>query len=441
LSSADWLSISPRRLLFLAAVLHIVLTVVITLVGKSNVIPQTFDTNGIGIAFALDSASYREEASRMAAMLRAGKFREWANYQAHLATFHVRLYSISYALFGKFLGEGVLAAEPINLIYYLAIVVLTYFVGGVVFSWSVGRASAVVVGLWPSLLLFSTQLLREPLFIAAFLLLLLSLVLCIKRTQLLSLKQAVGGAVAGMFALFLILLARSTMWEIVIVITITGALLCFVTQLLERRFNLQKTIAVFLICLAAFVLPKIMVGRTVTDRAERLMYLQAAVESGSTAPWTRKAQQIGLIRRRFAAVYASAGSNLDTDVQINGVGDAVRYLPRALAIGLFAPFPPMWFTRGIKVGLTGRVVTGVEMLGLYLIFALACLTVFRERRNLLVWFLFAGSVFASVALAYVVVNVGALYRMRYPYYIPIILLAVAGLCGLRKKLPDETPLA
>jgi hypothetical protein len=441
LSSADWLSISPLRLLFLAAVLHIVLTVVITVVGKSEIVPHTFDTNGIGIAFALDSASYREEASRMATMLRAGEVSEWANYQPHLATFHARLYSISYALFGKVLGEGVLAAEPINLIYYLAIVILTYSIGGVVFSWSVGRASAVVVGLWPSLLMFSTQLLREPLFIAAFLLLLLSLILCIKRTQLLSLKQAIGGAVAGMFALFLILLARSTMWEIVIVITITGALLCFLTQLMERRFNLQKTIAILLISFAAFVLPKIMVGRTVTDRAERLMYSQATVESASPALWTRKAQQIGFIRQRFVTAYTSAGSNLDTDVQINGVGDAVRYLPRAVAIGLFAPFPRMWFTRGVKVGLTGRVVTGVEMLGLYLMFALACLNVFRERTNLLVWFLFGSSVFASVALAYVVVNVGALYRMRYPYYIPIILLAVAGFCSLRKKLPNETPLA
>ncbi len=438
MSFADWLSISPRRLLILAAVLHVVLTVVITLVGKSKIVPHTFDTNGIGIAFALDSASYREEASQMAAMLRAGKFREWANYQPQLATFHARLYSISYALFGKVLGEGVLAAEPINLLYYLSIVVLTYFIGGVVFSWSVGRASAVVVGLWPSLLMFSTQLLRDPLFIGAFLLLLLSLILCIKRTQLLSLKQAVGIGVAGMFALFLILLARSTMWEIVIVITITGALLCFLTQIMARRFNLQKTIAILMICFAAFVLPKIMVGRTVTDRAERLMYSRATGESGSTAPWTRKAQQIGFIRQRFVAAYTSAGSNLDTDVQINGFGDAVRYLPRAVAIGLFAPFPQMWFTRGTKVGLTGRIMTGVEMLGLYLMFALACLNVFRERRNLLVWFLFGGSVFATVALAYVVVNAGALYRMRYPYYIPIILLAVASLCSLRKKLPNET---
>lgn len=80
------------------------------------------------------------------------------------------------------------------------------------------------------------------------------------------------------------------------------------------------------------------------------------------------------------------------------------------------------------------------MLGLYSMLALACVTVFRERKNLLVWFLFGGSLFASVALAYVVVNVGALYRMRYPYYIPIIILAVAGLCRLRKKLPNETPL-
>ena len=230
---ADWLSISPRRLLLLAAVLHITLAVVITVVGKLKVDPHTFDNNGVGIAFALDSVSYRDEALKMAALLREGKIRDWANYRAPLATFHARIYSISYALLGRVLGEGILGVEPVNLLYYLSILVLTYFVGAFTFSPSVGRVAAVVVALWPSLLIFTTQLLRDPLFICAFLLLLLILTICIR--QPLSFKQAVICSASGIAAVFLIILVRSTMWEVIVATVLLAALLCFAVQISKRR--------------------------------------------------------------------------------------------------------------------------------------------------------------------------------------------------------------
>jgi 4-amino-4-deoxy-L-arabinose transferase-like glycosyltransferase len=125
---------------------------------------------------------------QMAQLLRAGQFRDWMNYDAPLATFHARIYSVAYALFGNVLGEGILAVEPVNLIYYLSILILTYLIGSVVFSPTVGRLAAFIVGLWPSLLVYSTQLVRDPLFTGAYLLLLFTLIICIK--QKVSLRQS-----------------------------------------------------------------------------------------------------------------------------------------------------------------------------------------------------------------------------------------------------------
>ena len=433
--TADWLSTSPRRLLLLAAVLHITLTIGITLLGKSNLTPNTFDSNGVGIAFALDSATYRKHATEMSHLIREGRYRDWFYYRAPLATLHVRIYSISYALLGWVLGEGILAVEPINLFYYLSILILTYSIGASLFSPAVGRLAAVVIGLWPSLLIITTQLLQDPLFICAFLLLLLSLAVCIN--QQISFKQAFAYTGSGVASLLLVLLARSTMWEIVVAIVCLAALVCIISQLTMRRFDPRKNLAICLICIAAFVLPTIVSGRRVTDRVERAASSKSQVDTPTiaAAPWSRFSQQIGWVRHRFIISYKSAGSNLDTDVELHTTGDVIRYFPRALQIGLLAPFPTMWFSAGKEVGLAGRLIVGAEMLGFYFLLSLACSTVVRERRQMAVWFLFATGVFGCVVLAYAVVNAGALYRLRYPYFIPIILLGVRGFWSYFNKNP------
>jgi hypothetical protein len=137
-------------------------------------------------------------------------------------------------------------------------------------------------------------------------------------------------------------------------------------------------------------------------------------------------QQIGWIRGRFIRAYSSAGSNVDSEVELQNFGDLVMYLPRAVEIGFLAPFPNMWFTRGVEVGRTGRLIVGAEMLGIYLLLVLVGATIFVERKRMLVWFLFIVAALGCVSLAYVVVNIGALYRLRYPYFVPIILLAAEG---------------
>ena len=437
MSIYSWRTQPLRRLLLIAALLHIILAITITAVGKARLLPNTFDANGVGVAFALDSVSYREQALYMAGQLREGRIRDWINYRAKLATFHARVYSISYALLGWLLGEGVLALEPVNLFYYLTMLVLTYLIGAYAFSPSIGRLTAIAIGLWPSLLMFTTQLLRDPMYICCFLLLVWILIACIKALS--SWRQVGIYTAAGFAALSLVLLARAAMWEIVLLTVLLAAAICFLAQTRARRLDLRTSVAVLLLCVAVFLLPRVMSGGRVVDRYEqavaRTPALDATLNNGS--PWSKLATQIGWARHVFIVAYPDSGSNLDADVELRTAGDIVRYMPRALQLGLLAPFPSMWFAPGAKVGLTGRLVIGAEMLGLYSMLVLSVVTVVRERRRLLVWFLFAPSVLACTILALVVVNAGALYRLRYPYFIPIILL---GLCELERLITNRRPL-
>jgi hypothetical protein len=86
----------------------------------------------------------------------------------------------------------------------------------------------------------------------------------------------------------------------------------------------------------------------------------------------------------------------------------------------------MWFERGAMVGLAGRLLAGAEMLVMYIIIALAVVTLVYQRNDLRVWLLFAWACLGCIALGYVVVNISTLYRMRYVFFILLIILGVQG---------------
>ena len=438
--------IVPRsllRLLLAAAVLHVVLVIAIALLGNSRALPQTFDTLGVGTSFAIDTGVYRTEAEKMARLMQQGRFPEWWNYAARLrSSAHVRPYSIAFALLGPVAGYRMLAAEPVNLGYYLAILVLTFAIGAELFDRRTGLVAASIVGLWPSLLLYTTQMLRDPLAIFATLLLVLCLVFSIRRS--LSLIQAGALAATGAFALLLLWLCKAETWELIYLILFLAAAFCGIGQIKERHLALGRTVSMIALLLFAFSLPRALPmfrlgdladGGTMTGatQAANDRLTDAVPSSAGSSPWARIVRQVAFLRHRFIVRYPTAGSNVDTDVELRGAGDMLRYFPRAVAIGFFAPFPNMWFARGVHTGIAGRLLTGGETLIMYLIIALMAIGLARHRRNVLVWFLFTTAAAGCIALAYVVVNISSLYRMRYPFFILVVILGAAGAVSLWER--------
>jgi hypothetical protein len=137
--------------------------------------------------------------------------------------------------------------------------------------------------------------------------------------------------------------------------------------------------------------------------------------------WSRAIKQIAGRRSGFQ-VYKSHASDIDRDVRFDGAGDVVRFIPRAFVIGFFAPFPKMWVQAG-SVGLAGRLLSGLETLVMYFLYLAVGVCVWQDRRNLKMWLPFLVATIGMLALGLVVVNAGALFRLRYAFWIMMIIIA------------------
>ena len=81
-------------------------------------------------------------------------------------------------------------------------------------------------------------------------------------------------------------------------------------------------------------------------------YLPGVIDDGSitqSSVWFAlnlglrgKLAQLNEKRRGFATSYPRAATNIDLDVRFYSIHDLLLYIPRALQIGLLAPFPSMW---------------------------------------------------------------------------------------------------
>lgn len=79
-------------------------------------------------------------------------------------------------------------------------------------------------------------------------------------------------------------------------------------------------------------------------------FYQTAQTAQDTKSWIgRMVFGINQNRVNFLSGY-DAGSNIDSDVRFEDLIDVIEYLPRAISVGFFAPFPNMWFIEGKSPG-------------------------------------------------------------------------------------------
>jgi hypothetical protein len=241
---------------------------------------------------------------------------------------------------------------------------------------------------------------------------------------------------------FVLWALRVNMWGVVPVIVLLGTVLFIIRLVHDRPMIGGNLLGVVTMLVLVAAIP-IFVPRPVYYMARPngapLVKVQdlpaAAVEAPALADsprepppdvWARPGARIGYMREGFERRYPNAGSNIDTEAQFNNLGDVIRYLPRALSIGLFAPFPNMWFTAGEQVGAYGRLLSGIETFVMYVVEALALAGLWQSRRRLATWLLLLIALACVTALGLVVLNVAALYRMRYVFWMLVILPGAYG---------------
>jgi Uncharacterized membrane protein, required for N-linked glycosylation len=419
--------VTPIQWLVVAAILHVVVTASIFLIGHYRLQPGIFDENGIGISFAVDGVVYRVMISEMASVLKNNGVGAWLNL---LAPLHCRLYSLSFAFLGNILGHNILAAEPLNLLYYLGILILVFWLGNTVFSRRTGLMAAVIVALWPSFLVHSTQLIRDPLSILLLLALLFAMTLLLLRT--LSWQRALWISIASIVVIATFWLTRGNMWNVILIaLGITTALLV-IRMLRERRLLLANALLLVVLSFTALLVPSLL--PSVRFSGTRVVEPVIAIGFNSTQSGGWWSKLVNEVRRRRSAfsIYAAQRSNIDSDVRLNSATDIISYLPRAIVVGCFAPFPRMWFEDGTS-GHAGRMLAGAETLFMYLFYVPTILCVWNNRRNLAVWLLFLITFIGMMSLGLMVVNVGAMYRFRFVFWMLVIVLGVEGLRVLKER--------
>jgi hypothetical protein len=401
---------SRWKLLLLAGAIHVALTTAIFLIGHFRLLPNTFNENGIGITFAIDGKTYNQVAIDLVDAWKANGFAAWLQTKAPL---HSRLHSLSFMIFGRVLGYNILGSEPLNLFYFLAILSCIYFLGREVFDAQTGLLAAAIVGVWPTFLLHSTQLIRDPLSILCLLALMLVLTILVGREF--AWREGILSGVTGVVLVTVFWLARGNMWNVVIIAVAITMVMVVIRMIRARKFVKGNAFAMLLIVAALVFVPSRL-------ESTSLPGVRPPVTT-TTIPSTIK-QMSG--RRAGFRSYTSQATNIDEDVQFAGTSDVVRYLPRAFVIGVFAPFPNMWIETG-SFGRAPRLASGIEMLAMYFVYLAAGLCAWRERRNMKMWLVFLVATIGMLALGLVVVNAGALFRIRYVFWMMLIVLAARGI--------------
>jgi len=261
--------------------------------------------------------------------------------------------------------------------------------------------------------------------ILCFLALMLVLTLLLTREFRWRIAILLGGAGAIVVTLFWI--TRGNMWNVVLAAIAIAIVMLSQRMVRQKKFMSGNAIVLLLILIAALLIPSRLQSSTlpgIRPPATPLAIPSASQPAPPEGVWTRVIKQIGDRRAGFR-FFTSQVSNIDPYVRFNSFGDIVRFLPRAAVVGFFAPFPKMWIETG-KFGRTGRLLSGLETLVMYFLYVAAAFCLWQERRNLRMWFLFLVATIGIVGLGVVVVNAGALYRIRYVFWMMLIVIAAHG---------------
>jgi hypothetical protein len=154
-----------------------------------------------------------------------------------------------------------------------------------------------------------------------------------------------------------------------------------------------------------------------------------------------------LLSVREGFVTTPGGSVIDKGVRFSSFFDTALYVPRALQIGLLAPFPNMWFEHGMTRGSRFmRIISGAEMLISY--FLLLGFTAFLPsipRQKIALCCFVAMTCLALIGvMSFTMPNIGTLYRMRYPLFMLIVGIGASGwpilLMRIRSRRLQKSPL-
>ena len=395
--------------------------------------------NGEGFwHFAKDANLYHKEALNLVEYMHKS---EWANWWK-LYPDHQNVKIISLVYWVTNYQESIIF-EAVNGTVWAASVLLIYKTAKLLFPDSNATPLiAVVFFFQPSVLIASTQLLRDPFFILGFSFIFYGITIFSKKiftwkwaimiqigvVLVLSMRPYLG-VIILIFMLLSIIPILKNKSRIIPFFLMISSLALFELYEPNRYVSVVK--------LSNDVLqPSIVTQEQSQPSIDKNKYSVSILDTVSN--------RVSSVRAGFKDVNLNdvsgySGSRIDVNHKYNNFIDILEYFPRAMQVGFLSPFPSSWLKSGKSTGEIGRLLAGIEMIVWYMILIGFTYLLFKDPYTIkpfIMVFLF--SLLLILLLAYVVPNVGAIFRMRQAYMIPFFIFGVHGLRlmagGFFKKL-------
>lgn len=217
-------------------------------------------------------------------------------------------------------------------------------------------------------------------------------------------RRIIGLAIRALLGLGLIWLVRPYLVDVVVVAWWIGAGLLGIVWLMQRKWSAARLVAL----VAIVIVQLVAMSWPGYDQVETKVEVCADKRLIDSLVCRIDAQ-----RRAYVLGYPHAGSAIDVSQRFYGLTDVLSYLPRAVQVGLLAPFPSMWFEDGAQPGGRWmRLASMMEMLIAYIgmVGVLFGLWIARDRWEKISLI----AILLAMIVIYVLVipNVGTLYRMR-----------------------------
>lgn len=372
-----------------------------------------------------DAIIFHDMAMAMADRILASGWGEWKLIPGNGITANVGILAAVYAVF----GSDPVWFIPLNAGFHAlgALLMLrlgTLFMPGKS-GWIAGGVAAFMFLVFPSALVWYGQNHKDSFLIAGYLLMLIAFAQALERTTY---RGLLGDVILLSIGCALVAIMRPHML-MVYVLAIAFVILGVAIWHLVRRSRTT---------LLAFGNGLIMLGvaiaaNSISPTHHGLSAIEIPHRMDANWKWDNtgvlpvvienKLKQVSFIRAHFvdAGKTVGAGSSIDADMLPTNAFQMLAYLPRALSVALFAPFPNTWVERPTLP----RVIGAIETLIFYLA-APGILIILWRRPSLPLAVCLVVSALVLIVLSYTSPNLGTLHRIRYgPWFVFIL----SGVCG------------
>lgn len=378
-----------------------------------------------------DAIFFHEQALWLASQIEAGGWSQWQLVPSAATTGNVGILAALYALF----GPEPLLFLPLNAAFHALGAVLVLLVALQLFPDRAGLRGGLLAALvflvFPSAMVWYGQNHKDAFAIVGFLLILLAL---LRALECVSWRQLLLNALVFVAGFFLVAIMRPHL-PFIYLLAFGGAFaVVALFSLFRRDGSGNRGLAAYaaLLLLGCALLPTITLSHSLVEgRADIVPGSNSPIGSDwewQESPYLPRSLDGLLHKVSSVRVYfigfgqlSGAGSGVDESIKPQSAEELAFYLPRALQVGVFAPFPSFW----IEKLSPARVISAIETLAFYLFFPGVLLMLWRRMsRGLFICL--------AVALAVITVNavvspnLGTLHRVRFGQWF---LFFIIGACG------------